>query len=174
VSTSFEVIDPIRFTTGAVGDPGARTFFIQATYLTERAEQHTLSLKLEKQQVAALCEYLAGILADLPAPESPLPDDLDLVEPVVAEWTVGTLAVAYEQAGDRIVLVAEELQLDDELDEESVEVFSDPATARFVLQREQVAAFIEKGASSVSAGRPTCRLCGRPIDPDGHHCPRLN
>ena len=80
-------------------------FFIQA-----RQDGEVTSLRLEKQQVAALGEYLAGILADLPdAPEVTGP--VALIEPAVAEWVVGALAVAYEEAEDRILLVAEELVL---------------------------------------------------------------
>ena len=26
----------------------------------------------------------------------------------------------------------------------------------------------------VAAGRPTCAMCGEPIDPEGHFCPRRN
>jgi uncharacterized repeat protein (TIGR03847 family) len=173
MSTSFEFLEPDHFTAGAIGEPGRRVFYLQA-----RQADHVVSLRLEKQQVAALGEYLAGILADLPDAE-PLPLSLELIEPVVAEWVVGSLAVAYEEADDRILLVAEELIVDE--DEGEIEgVAADPtsgpeeATARFRLSRSQVLAFIRTAAELVTSGRPLCRLCGKPIDPDGHACPRLN
>jgi uncharacterized repeat protein (TIGR03847 family) len=102
--------------------------------------------------------------------------DLDLVEPTEALWAVGTLAVAYEQADDRILLVAEELLVVDEDDEDDLlrALLPEPASARFHLRRAQVRAFIDHGMGLVAAGRPTCRLCQRPIDPAGHACPRLN
>ena len=78
-----------------------------------------VSLRLEKQQVAALAEYLAGILADLPAAEEITIGNTELVEPVTAEWVVGSLAVAYEESEDRVLIVAEELVADDEDDEPS-------------------------------------------------------
>ena len=96
----------------------------------------------------------------------------------MAEWVVGSLAVAYEEADDRILLVAEELVVVDEEDVEELAVdpssLPDEATARFRLSRSQVLAFIRTAAELVTSGRPLCRLCGQPIDPDGHACPRLN
>ncbi len=172
MTTSFEFLEPDHFTAGAVGEPGRRVFYVQA-----RQADHVVSLRLEKQQVAALGEYLAGILADLPDAE-PLPLSLDLIEPVVAEWVVGSLAVAYEEADDRILLVAEELIVvdEDDVDELAADPSSlpDGATAQFRLSRSQVLAFIRTAAELVTSGRPLCRLCGKPMDPDGHACPRLN
>ncbi len=172
MSTSFEFLEPDHFTAGTIGEPGRRVFYLQA-----RQDAHVVSLRLEKQQVAALGEYLAGILADLPDAE-PLPVSLELIEPIVAEWVIGSLAVAYEEADDRILLVAEELIVVDE--DEAEEIATDPsslpegASARFRLSRSQVLAFIRTAAELVTSGRPLCRLCGKPMDPDGHACPRLN
>jgi uncharacterized repeat protein (TIGR03847 family) len=176
MSSSFDFPAPEHFTAGAVGPAGHRVFFLQARQGAEVA-----NLRLEKQQVAALGDYLAGILADLPDAEA-VPTDVDLVEPVVEEWIVGALAVAYEEAEDRILLVAEELVPDDgDGDDDEAESLiprdpdlDDPATARFRLTRGQVLAFIRHAAELVTSGRPLCRLCGKPIDPDGHACPRLN
>jgi uncharacterized repeat protein (TIGR03847 family) len=178
VSSSFDLTAPDRFTAGTVGEPGRRVFYLQA-----REAGLVVTLRLEKQQVAALCEYLAGILADLPAVAEPLPADLDLIEPVLEEWIVGALAVAYEEAADRILLVAEELvpleEVDDEDDERWIAEpgpadLPDPATARFRLTRAQAQALVTHGQRLVGAGRPICRICGRPMDPDGHFCPRNN
>lgn len=168
MTDSQDLDHPDRFTTGAVGEPGQRTFYLQAVQ-----DGQVVSLKVEKQQVAALCEYLAGILADLPPALDEPAGELDLVEPVEPLWAVGTLAVAYRADADRILLEAEELLLvDDEGD--LAALLPEPATVRFHLRRAQVRAFIEHGARLVAAGRPTCRLCQRPMDPSGHACPRLN
>lgn len=176
MSASFDFEAPDRFTAGAVGDPGSRTFYLQAVQ-----DRSLVSLKLEKQQVAALCEYLAGILADLPGvPDTELPAELELVEPVLPEWVVGSLAVAYEEPTDRILLVAEELVPEpEEADDPDLppELAPEPppaAVARFRLTRGQVKALVDHATSVVSAGRELCRLCGRPIDPEGHLCPRNN
>lgn len=173
-SDSYDFDGPDHVTAGAVGPPGERVFFLQA-----RQSGRVVSLRLEKQQVAALCEYLAGILADLAAVSEPLPEDVSLLDPGPGEWTVGTLAVAYEEADDRILLVAEELlpgQGDDE-DEAPAPVADDapdPATARFRLTRAQVQAMVRHAVRVVAAGRPHCPVCGRPMDPSGHFCPRNN
>ena len=97
---------------------------------------------------------------------------------MLAEWVVGSLAVAYEESDDRILLVAEELvvQPDDDADERRarrpVRRPIEPATARFHLTRDQVVGVHPAHAASWwPSGRPTCPLCGRPIDPDGHACP---
>ena len=172
MSGSFELDRPSRFAAGAVGPPGGRVFYLQG-----EQDGRVVTLKLEKQQVAALCDYLAGILADLPTVASDPPEVAVLAEPVVPEWVVGSLAVGYEQAEDHIVLVAEELvEVPDDDDPLAVAAaaVADPATARFSLRLGQVAAFIEHARTVVEAGRPTCQLCLAPMDPAGHVCPRLN
>lgn len=101
---SIHLPDPHHFTVGTVGPPGQRTFFLQA------ADSGALvSFKLEKQQVAALAEYLDSVLADLPAPSAPVVAAPELVEPVVAEWVVGGIGIAIDQGSDRILLVVHEL-----------------------------------------------------------------
>ena len=108
-------------------------------------------------------------LADTPSAVRLHPTLLELVEPVVPEWTIGRLAVGWDEGNDRMVLVAEEL-----LDEEATESGVEAAEARFRLSREQVAGFVGKAESLIAAGRPQCPLCGGPLDPEGHACPRLN
>jgi uncharacterized repeat protein (TIGR03847 family) len=172
MSTSFDFDEPDHFTTGAVGEPGHRVFYLQA------AQQGSVAtLRLEKQQVVVLAEYLAGLL-ELPEGEGADPVTA-LIEPLLAEWVVGSLAVAYEESDGRVLLVAEELVLqpdDDADDDEPTELAEaiEPATARFHLTREQAVAFIRRTTELVASGRPACPLCGRPIDPEGHACPKLN
>jgi len=173
MTSSFDFDAPDHFAAGAVGPPGHRVFFLQARQAGEVA-----TLRLEKQQVAALGDYLAGILADLPDAVVE-PTDVELLEPAIEEWVVGALAVAYEADDDRVLLVAEELVVEPEDDDPEIVATDgvdpdEPATARFRLTRGQVLAFIRHAATLVTSGRPLCRLCGRPIDPDGHACPRLN
>ena len=158
MSSSFELGAVDHLTTGAIGPPGQRVFYIQA-----RADGQVVSLRLEKAQVAALVAYLSAMLSDLPPTAEPGPG-MDLVEPVVAEWVVGSLGVSYSEDTDMVLLVAEEL----------VEEGEDGASARILATRAQVAALSHHGAEIVAAGRPPCPLCGQPLDPDGHTCVRLN
>lgn len=177
---SFHHADPDSFTAGTVGPPGQRVFYLQS-----RSGAEVVSLRLEKQQVRALAEYLAGLLADLPAVDGDV-EAGPLVEPVIAEWTVGTIGVAYDNEIDRIIVVAEQLvvpdgdeefdpdQLDAELDDDELELSDDSEQARFILTRAQVRSFIRQAESLMRGGRPPCRVCGLPIDPTGHACPRDN
>ena len=158
MSSSFEIPEVDHLTTGAIGPPGQRVFYLQAGQGAQ-----VVTLRLEKAQVAALVAYLAGMLSDMPPPGD-LPTDMDLIEPVVAEWVVASLGVTYDEDVDRVVIVAEEL----------VEEGEEAARARITATREQVAALSMRGAEAVAAGRPPCPLCGQPLDPEGHTCPRLN
>lgn len=187
MAASYDFEAPDFFTTGTVGQPGRRVFYLQA-----REKGEVVTLKLEKEQVGALAEYLAKLLTDLPKP-GPLPSDMALLEPVAEAWVVGSLGVAYDEGADRILIVAEELtegdQDEDEEDdaeesgEEAEEAEAataeatespDTAKARFRLTRPQAAAFVERARALVQSGRPICRTCGLPIDPDGHPCPGTN
>jgi uncharacterized repeat protein (TIGR03847 family) len=164
VSESFDLRDIDHCTVGTVGEPGQRVFFVQA-----RGDGQLVALRLEKQQVAALAQYLQGALEDLPElPGGEVVEPGELIEPVVAEWVVGSLGVAYDDTAERFVIAAEELV--DEDDPDSV----DAGRARFHLTRPQVAGFVRRAEETVQSGRPPCPICGGPMDPDGHICPRGN
>ena len=199
VSRSFELPEADWATVGTVGEPGHRTFYLQA-----RQGGQLVTLKLEKQQVAAMSQFLAEILSDLPVPDDPAGDSTDLVEPVLPEWAVGALQLAYDPSADRIVILAEEFgaaddeDIDDDIEGiEAVEAgpddpeggMDDPdlgpvsaglaageeqAVGRIGISRAHAANMARRGWELVGAGRPTCTLCGHPIDPEGHSCPRTN
>jgi uncharacterized repeat protein (TIGR03847 family) len=170
MNESFDLSDVDRLTVGTVGPTGKRTFFLQA-----RAGGELVTVKLEKQQVAALAQYLGQVLADLPRPGH-LPDELELEEPVQPSWVVGVLGVTYDDATDRVVLVAQEAVAvgEEEEEEDDEEDDEDGAVLRITATREQVAALAIRGTALVEAGRPACPLCGYPLDPSGHVCPRTN
>jgi uncharacterized repeat protein (TIGR03847 family) len=159
LSASFEVSDASRITIGTVGEPGQRTFYLQA-----RDDVRLVTLKLEKQQAAALGQLLGDLLSDLPAPGQ-LPPDLGLEEPVDDDWPIGTMQLAYDSDADRVVLIAEEATAEEE---------EGGAIGRFVITREQAAALVARTESLVTAGRPPCPLCGHPLNPAGHTCPKTN
>jgi uncharacterized repeat protein (TIGR03847 family) len=158
--TSYDLPAPEVFTAGTVGPPGQRVFYFQA-----RDGDMVVTLRCEKQQVAALAEYFAGLLDDLePTPYGIAAGDLHLAEPFEEGWTVGPIGVAYDEPDDRIVVVLEEL----------VEEEDEGASVKVRLTRAQVSAFVSRARTVVAAGRPPCRFCGLPLDPDGHMCPRMN
>ena len=163
---SYEMARLDRFTAGTVGEPGQRAFFIQAL-----GNGELVTLKCEKQQVGALAEHLAGLLVDLPSPTDAdvLSADTDFVEAPAVEWPVGRMGVAWDDGNDSMVLLCEQF-----LTEDDAENGLEPESARFRLSRAQVVAFIEVARELVASGRPPCDLCGLPIEPTGHPCPRLN
>ncbi len=174
MSESFEFREVTHFTAGAVGEPGARTFYLQAG-----DANRYVSVKIEKQQVSALATFLQTVVADLPSPEPQATDPVPLIEPALPEWVVGQIAVGVDESESEVVLVVEEIAIDEEFDEEGnpiEEPFSEPDTAslRIHLSAAQAAAFIATSEALMSAGRPPCRLCGQPESPGGHACPRLN
>jgi uncharacterized repeat protein (TIGR03847 family) len=166
VSENHHFEGPTRFAVGADGEPGSRLFFLQA----QGSDGPQVSVKCEKQQAAALAEYLEGILADLPTEDEVDPSSTEVQPPGDMVWTAGVMAVAYDEPADRIVVMVEELLSDDEAEAR----IDGPATLRVSLTRGQVQMFIEQVRELIAGGRPPCRLCGRPLDPAGHACPRLN
>jgi len=147
-----------RLCVGTVGPVGSRLFLLQC-----RQGETLLTLKVEKQQVAAMGDLLARVVKDQSRPGH-LPDDQELEEPTDPSWAVGTLGVSYDEAEDRVVLVIEELVPEGEVG----------AIARVSVSREQAAAFTIQATRLVESGRPPCPLCGSPLDPSGHECPRTN
>ena len=157
--TEHDLDAPDEFTVGTVGPVGQRVFLIQCRQGAER-----LTVKVEKQQVAVLASYLARIVREVGRPGS-LPQEVRFDAAEEPAWVVGTIGVSFDEQNARIVVVAEELA--EEEDEDS-------SVARFSLTLEQAAAFAILATSLVEAGRPPCPLCGLPLDPSGHDCPRTN
>ena len=169
---SFEVDSPDHFTAGAVGPPVQRVFYLQS-----RDSTRLVTLKVEKEHVRALAEYVSGLLARVKAAPSAARRPADLIEPIEAVWDVGSLAVGYDESLDRVVVEASELLEPEEAEEEGApapEREPDPAMARFRITRAQAAAFVERANELMKGGRPTCPVCSRPMDPEGHVCPRAN
>ncbi|WP_305789039.1 DUF3090 domain-containing protein [Symbioplanes lichenis] len=186
---------PERFVAGTVGEPGDRTFFLQA-----RGGGRVVSVALEKVQVSLLAEKLEELLTEasrrfgvkLPEP-SPLTvnDNEPLETPVDEEFRVGTLGLAFDVDTATVVIEAIEVgegdaepELveddddspvgDDEDDDEDDEPDDDLDRLRVRLTPEATRAFIDRARRVVAAGRPPCPLCGQPLDPAGHLCPRQN
>lgn len=160
MSERYELARPERVTFGTVGPPGQRVFYLQV-----REGATMLTLKVEKQQVGALAVHLGELLKDLVRPgHLPEEDSLELEGFSDADFVVGALAVAYDAAEDRVVVVARERVAEDEEADE----------ARLAITREQAGALAIRGTRLVETGRPPCPLCGYPLDPRGHACPRTN
>ena len=164
MSGSFELDPGTRLTAGAVGEPGNRTFYLQA-----RSSDQLVTLLAEKEQVRALAVSIAQMLEALPEGEDEpaiADQDLELEEPLLPEWRIGPMAIRYDDARDRILVIASALVEEDAPEAEA-------ATATFVASRAQARALAERAEEVVEAGRPRCRFCGFPMDADGHICPAM-
>lgn len=169
MSGLWEFGDVETFTAGTVGRPGQRVFYLQVRDAGQR-----VTVKCEKQQVAALAEYLTRLLDDLPAPDDkPMRESLELASPLDPVFTVGPMGLAFDAELDRFVVILEELVVTDEDDDEDDDD-PDAGKLRVHLTRGQAVAFCSVAAELLSAGRPSCLFCGFPMDPDGHPCPRMN
>jgi uncharacterized repeat protein (TIGR03847 family) len=155
-----------HFTAGAVGPPGARVFYLQAAEgAPGGGRSHLVTLKCEKQQVGALGEYFERILSDLPEGGDGPAEPAELLEPVEPAFVVGSLVLGYDATIDRLVLLIKEAVAEDEPEGQE---------ARWVVRRDQARVFAERARVLLSGGRPPCPLCGRPMGPDGHSCPKTN
>ncbi len=171
---------PERFVAGAVGQPGERTFYLQAT-----ATGRVTSVALEKFQVSLLAERIDELLDEVLRrtggdPEVPaaapvaLEDDAPLDLPLLEDFRVGAIALAWDGDGGMVVIEAQE-ESEDPVEPLADEVPADgPAVLRVRITPGVARAFAQRAAKIVAAGRPPCPLCGLPLDTDGHICPRQN
>ena len=163
-------ISPETFTADYVGRPGERTFYLQS-----RWGDGLSSFLIEKQQVALLAEKLREVLLiidesdTVQATAAGRDPALALVEPVEPLWRIATIGIGYEENGDYLVVVVSSSERGEDADEDE-----DAEAIRFLLRRDQARAFVLHASAIVEEGRPTCQLCGLPMNPDGHICPASN
>jgi uncharacterized repeat protein (TIGR03847 family) len=214
---------PDRFVAGTVGEPGNRTFFLQA-----RKASQVVSVVLEKVQVQVLAERLDQLLDELEergvaeTAREPSPDTGPLDEPLVEAFRATTLTLGWDPDTERVLVEARadpvevELELeavddDDEAlvdddaaaveaagpqavaeldagiaasiraafeasasDEDEDEDIDGPDVLRVRVSASAARSFVERAARVVASGRPPCPMCGQPLDPQGHICPRRN
>ena len=173
---------PERFVAGTVGEPGARTFFLQA-----RSGQRMVSVALEKQQVAVLAERIDELLDEVMAStgnDTLIPavapvglDDSDpLEQPIDQQFRAGTMTLSWDPGIARIVIEVFPLTDGAEEDGGGPEEDEPEPTEVFLVRLEAglARAFVKRAELVIEAGRPDCPFCGNPIDPDGHLCVRAN
>jgi len=163
-------LNPVdRLTADAVGEPGKRVFYLQA-----RKAQRLVTLICEKEHVAALATAIEQVLLSLAGgdadavvePDLIINESMGLEHPLEPAFRAGRVNLGYDQVSQRLVIIAYEL-----LDEDDE---SQPSVARFWATPAQMRAFSIHGQELVAAGRPLCVMCGEPIEPEGHFCPRKN
>src|SRR6202035_2220142 len=167
---------PERFVAGTVGQPGERTFYLQAS-----ASGRVTSVALEKFQVSLLAELLDGVgrrpggsAQEPPAAPGGVADDAPLDLPLMEDFRVGAIALAWDGESERVIIEAQELS-DDPIEPLTEELPEDgPAIFRVTITAAAARAFAKRALQLVTAGRPPCPLCGLPLDASGHICPRQN
>lgn len=141
-------------TASSIGPPGNRTFYVQAM-----KDGTYVALVVEKAQVRSMAELGQELLARLDITVTPddVDSDLELHGPVQPVWRAGQMSLGSDTDGEVFVLEATELVTDPD---------EQPATARFVLDREQMIALIAFAAFAVEhGGRERCQVCEGLRDP---------
>ncbi len=173
--------NPDRFVAGTIGQPGSRTFYLQA-----RDGVRIVSVLLEKVQVSLLAERLTELLGEVrergaTVPTEPGPTDLDsgpLDEPINELFRVGTMAIVWNGEDETILVEARAIaEGEEEAESEASETEDeddDSDVVRVLLKPRQALAFAQRALEIVAAGRPPCPFCGQPLNPEGHICARRN
>ncbi len=166
----FEFKPVSHITTGAIGLPGQRVFYLQA-----RKDEELITLIIEKVQVQSLAigvhkflEELAKAKPDLPSASAAYDEsEMGLTEPIEPAFRASQIGLGYDDESDMMVIVAREISPEEDDAEEG-------SVARFWTTRSQLLALSHFGLDVASRGRPICGNCGEPIDPEGHFCPKRN
>ena len=178
---------PDRFVADAVGAPGQRSFYLQAA-----KGRNVVTVALEKAQVAVLAERLSALLEEIERRGVELPEGTEdpsgvgLQGPLIEAFRVGTMTLAWDGTSESIVgearAVTDEDEEDDEAeadasaadDDDEDEDEDGPDLLRVRLDAPAARGFVAHAIDIVAAGRPPCPLCGLPLNPEGHICPRRN
>jgi uncharacterized repeat protein (TIGR03847 family) len=162
--SNFE-LDPVdEIAVAAVGDPGARSFFLCA-----RSRGRTLTLACEKAQVQALVVRLQQLLESQGLHNEGGSARDTTLQPGEPEWRVAEMGLGFHEARKMFVIVASETATAEDATPEDAR-----STVRFWLSPQQVQAFSLQAEKVLTAGRALCPRCGLPMDAGGHPCPASN
>jgi uncharacterized repeat protein (TIGR03847 family) len=159
-----DLIDVLR--AEAVGPPGRRRFRL----LLENSQARA-ALWIAKEQLQALGMTIDQLLGQLPAIWSQstqarknLPDQSHTIG-ADREFQVARLAIGYEEDRKLYVLMAYDADTDP----------SSAATLSCRATRSQLRDLSQEVMGIVAAGRPSCPVCGTPLEKSGKHiCPAIN
>ena len=103
-------------------------------------------------------------IGDIPAsaldPSSSAPFDVTTLN----QFRVGRLEIGFDQEHDRILIIAYDIESDDD----------DAPSLAGLFSRSLAKSISEEAAKVVAAGRPRCVLCGLPMGPEPHACAQQN
>lgn len=179
---------PDRFASGAVGDPDDRAFYLQAVQ-----GPRIVSVMLEREQVAILADRVLAIvdelerrgLAAIDAGPAGIAETRPLQEPLLEEFRVGTMTIAWDDDVDELVVEARSMTFDagagesalrngEDIDDDEIpdDAPIGPDVLRVHLTPFMAQQFARRADIVASDDRPACPFCGEPLDPTGHLCPR--
>ncbi len=157
------------------GEPGQRTF---------RLDVHSgsafCSIWMEKEQLLQLGVYLQEAVGRLSQEERDKESDLREESWSGGELTVdfkaGQMLLSRDQESNAFYLQAYERETDEQVEGERPQDDGPGETESvgFWITTAQAGVLAEEALKICAAGRPTCFLCGQPINPEGHACPRAN
>lgn len=157
-------LNPVDFiTVGTIGPKGQRIFHLQSGQ-----GKQLVSLIIEKEQAWALCEAIRELLEDLDKRNPDLESaqitdlsgvDMDLREPIEPVFRVAQMGLGYDEDRNQVVLVAQELMVTREEDEEPVE--ADPGVVKLWCSRKQMRLLSEYTLEVVKSGRADPKQNGR-------------
>ena len=178
-----------RITAGAIGEPGERTFYLQAAQ-----NRRVVSLTIEKQQAIWLAEGVERLFERLGqhVPEhlvdlEPAEGDLSLLSPIVSRFRVSQMGMGIDESRRLVVLVVEGGPPRED-DDDDIDLGEDPTAkrpvdeegrpiprGRFTVSYDRMLALARHAIDVAErGGRPRCPQCGEPMDPEGHFCARRN
>ena len=154
-----------------LGEPGRRTFRLDL-----HSGQAFCSLWLEKEQLFQLGVYLRDYVAGLSSEEkeggsAPKESDWNGGEQSI-DFKAGQMFLSHDKETNSFYMQAHERETDEERQEGESE--GEAESISFWITLNQATVLAEESLRICAAGRPTCFLCGQPINPDGHVCPRAN
>jgi uncharacterized repeat protein (TIGR03847 family) len=163
----------------AIGKPGRRRFRLFA-----RARGRTAVLWIEREQLQALADAVDQLLAQIAGGEvfrnliAPQTADVPGAPPDFPahpdiEFQIGELSLGYDERNNLLAVLATPLELGEEGGEMRARRSQEPGFAAR-LSRDQATTLSQHIQSILSAGRPRCNLCGAPLGPEPHACPKQN
>ena len=168
------------------GEPGLRTFRVDA-----HSGSAISSVWMEKEQLLQLGVYLRDMVGRLSKEdrdkESDLREDVWSGGDLNIDFKAGQMLLSYDKDSNAFYLQAyerENIELpegdsphgSEGSDPQSDDANENPETESvgYWITTAQAIVLGEESLKICAAGRPTCFLCGQPINPDGHACPRAN
>ena len=170
----FEIdLDPVQhITADAIGQPGQRVFYLQGWRETDVQPITIIIEKVQLQTLSAGIEQMLGEVANQnPARFVPSvsyeEEKMHITPPVDPLFRGGEMGLGYDSERDLIVILAREIVAEGADPEEA-------SVVRFWCNRQQARQLAAWSDDVINRGRPICPLCGQPMDPAGHFCPKKN